>query len=103
TQNRKETRCDQRRRQANGLSRSGQGDLIPAKGRDTLKGVRPPLEFQIVLVLEAEPARKRTKLLLVGDQEQPLRLDKTKRAQEHAVHYREDRGIGSDAERHRQN
>ena len=56
TQNRKETRCDEPRRQANGVSRSGQGDLIAVKSRDALKGVGPPLEFEIVVVRQAEAA-----------------------------------------------
>jgi hypothetical protein len=55
------------------------------------------------VVRQARRAGKRAKARLVGDQEQSLWLDKRQWAQEHPAYYSENRGVGSDAERHRQN
>src|SRR5207237_2595022 len=68
TQNRKETRGDEPRPQANGVSRSGHGDLTLDKSRDALKGAGPPLKFDIVVVRQARAAGNyaRAKARLVG-------------------------------------
>src|SRR6266550_4688381 len=56
-------RGDAPHRQANSVSHSGQGDLILVKSRDALKGLGPPLEFDIVVVRQTGPSGKRAKAL----------------------------------------
>src|SRR5688572_26711503 len=86
-------RRNTRRRHTKGFSAAGQVDWVRAKRGNLLKEPIVTPELEIVPIGEAGAEPEKRLAPHVGNQKQPLRFEKWQRAQQYAVHDRENRRV----------